>query len=274
MTNASDNCPSVSNPSQENADLDSEGDACDADDDNDGVPDVSDNCPKVSNTGQENADGDSQGNSCDDDDDNDGDKDATDCAPFDPSIFSGAQEICGDGIDNNCDPTDGCGSVNGQEYTPVSGEESPEEFYDYGSGSPWTSETGFEQSNKTVIVVYQETDGSTSILMTHDIIDDGTGGAVEMTVTGAVGGEVLFFDDPNGFIDTFTFDGATGEGTFEWFFTLSDGMILGGFDEPFCVTFDVTSSTGMDGYIIINQGGAPILVEDYDAPLTLCGGGA
>ena len=50
-------------------------------------------------------------------------------------------------------------------------------------------------------------------------------------------------------------------------------MILGGFEGPFCVTFDVIASTGMDGYVIINQGGDPIEVNDYAAPLTICGGG-
>ena len=37
------------------------GDACDVDDDNDGVPDTTDNCPFVSNANQLNTDGDSQG---------------------------------------------------------------------------------------------------------------------------------------------------------------------------------------------------------------------
>ena len=165
------------------------------------------------------------------DDDGDGfDELSNDCDDNNPDIHPDAIEQC-DGIDNNCDPTDGCGSVNGEEYTPVSGEEPPEEVYNYGSGSPWTSNTGFEQSDKTVIVVYTEPDGTTSILMTHDIINDGTGGNIQMTVTGAVGGQVLFYDDPGGgFADNFTFDSATGEGFFQWGFTLSDGMILGGFE--------------------------------------------
>ena len=47
-----------------------------ADTDNDGTPDASDNCPQISNPGQENADGDAEGNACDDDDDNDGVSDA------------------------------------------------------------------------------------------------------------------------------------------------------------------------------------------------------
>lgn len=37
-----DNCPNTANPNQENYDNDGQGDACDADDDNDGVPDAND----------------------------------------------------------------------------------------------------------------------------------------------------------------------------------------------------------------------------------------
>jgi hypothetical protein len=49
-----DNCPSVPNAGQGNADGDELGDACDADDDNDALPDLADNCPLNVNPGQEN----------------------------------------------------------------------------------------------------------------------------------------------------------------------------------------------------------------------------
>ena len=48
------------------------GDACDPDDDNDGVPDGTDNCPKTANAGQFDNDGDEVGDACDADADNDG----------------------------------------------------------------------------------------------------------------------------------------------------------------------------------------------------------
>jgi hypothetical protein len=41
-----DNCQFVYNPRQENADGDALGDACDPDDDNDGIPDLLDPTPR------------------------------------------------------------------------------------------------------------------------------------------------------------------------------------------------------------------------------------
>ena len=60
-----DNCPLVSNSNQLDTDGDDLGDACDPDDDGDGVADGADNCPLVSNDDQANVDRDSVGNVCD-----------------------------------------------------------------------------------------------------------------------------------------------------------------------------------------------------------------
>ena len=38
-----------------------------------------------------------------DDSDEDGVDDTLDCAPLDPYVFPGADEICNDGLDNDCD---------------------------------------------------------------------------------------------------------------------------------------------------------------------------
>jgi hypothetical protein len=64
-----DNCPTVSNRNQRDADRDGLGDACDSvddrDDDRDGVGNAVDNCPRTRNPDQKDADGDGAGDACD-----------------------------------------------------------------------------------------------------------------------------------------------------------------------------------------------------------------
>ena len=89
----SDNCQVISNPSQTDTDNDSIGDACDRDDDDDGVLDDEDAFP-LDPSESVDTDSDSIGNNADDDDDGDGVQDTDDAFPLD---FSEFKDTDGDG---------------------------------------------------------------------------------------------------------------------------------------------------------------------------------
>ena len=125
-------CSGVADDAFPDTDGDGTRNCVDADDDNDGDPDVSDCAPTnaaTSNKSLESCDG--KDNNCngqvdeafpdndadgskdcvDLDDDNDGDPDAEDCAPTDPDVRHGATEIC-NGKDDDCSGVMDDGFVN------------------------------------------------------------------------------------------------------------------------------------------------------------------
>ena len=111
VLDSADNCPDVLNADQANNDGDSLGDACDPDDDNDGVNDEDDAFPFDASESADN-DGDGTGDNADPDDDNDGVNDDEDAFPFDASESS---DFDGDGTGDNADLDDDNDGVNDED---------------------------------------------------------------------------------------------------------------------------------------------------------------
>jgi hypothetical protein len=151
-----DNCPEVENPDLADNDQDGEGDACDTDDDNDGVVDtddicpfddttdttdgdddgvgdVCDNCPADENADQADVDNDDIGDVCDDDSDgdgilNDGDNsgDPADNPCLPPDLMTDCDDNCP--LHHNPEQEDENGDGTGDacvEGPPVTEEEEP-----------------------------------------------------------------------------------------------------------------------------------------------------
>jgi len=95
-------CDGTKDEGFEDTDGDGIADCLVNDKDGDGVVDGLDNCPVDFNPQQADFDLDTAGDPCDPDDDNDLVADADDCAAKDPAAHPGAAEVC-DGLDNDCD---------------------------------------------------------------------------------------------------------------------------------------------------------------------------
>ncbi|MCG8589615.1 MAG: thrombospondin type 3 repeat-containing protein [Proteobacteria bacterium] len=97
-----DNCVALENADQLDTDLDMLGNACDADDDGDGVDDGEDAFPLDSSETTD-TDGDGTGDNADLDDDGDGTPDVDDAFPLDPTETT---DTDGDGTGDNADTDD------------------------------------------------------------------------------------------------------------------------------------------------------------------------
>ena len=121
---APDNCPLVSNPDQLDTDHNGRGDACPAaDTDSDGVFDDVDNCLQVPNPDQSDLTVDGQGDACDRDDDDDRYNDGFDNCPV---IWNPDQaDLDGDKVGSACDPEERIAGPAGTVTSPTANAPGP-----------------------------------------------------------------------------------------------------------------------------------------------------
>jgi hypothetical protein len=190
---------------------------------------------------------------CDDDDhctENICDADGT-CTFPDSGVLP-VEEICVNGIDDDCDPSTLCWVASmgaaSSAIEPIASDEGVVSFYGYNEQTnSFSANTGFEEANAITILIHEDQDGNSSIVWINDKLSDGSGGSTEVNVSGAAGLQLIVKDDNDG-TDDFIFDGNTGFGNFDWSWggCCTDGVVLGFVDEPTCVVFEFTQVANMN----------------------------
>ena len=194
----------------------------------------------------------------------------------------GVEEVCGDGIDNDCNPETVCYSLlhdgKATPMTPITGVQSVVGFYSYMSVNTYSADTNYEVEDQAAVLLYTDPMGNVSLVWINDEVgsqeESADGGQIQVTVSGAAGMDFLVYDDipgPGSTGDTYVFDEATGEWTLTWFWNdcCTDGMAMGYLANDACVTLTVTAATGITGVTVWDSPTSKVALGP-DASFTIC----
>ncbi|MFC4406395.1 SipW-dependent-type signal peptide-containing protein [Haloarchaeobius iranensis] len=129
--------------------------------------------------------------------------------------------------------------------TAVEGDMSVEEFYNYSPHQAGEPAIGYTESDRSQLFLYRNTDsGETHLVMIHDTVSDGTGGAVtfEFDFEGIAPGSWAVQDDPE---DVYTTDsGVISQADWTWAGGPTDGGVIPVDGDPFKI--DITPAFNDD----------------------------
>jgi len=146
-------------------------------------------------------------------------------------------------------------------------------FYSYGNPDPANSNTGLEQSDAMMLMLYEDPNGNISLVILLDDGDDNTGGTETIALNCIPGSaNVSFINDPND--DDVQETGAQITGNFAWGQPFNDGVVIGGMGCGATFTIDAEYADGISsaGFVQGSEG-APItqFLPNTDPILISCG---
>jgi len=170
----------------------------------------------------------------------------------------------------NCTISQGSFSANMNSFM---GSDDAITFYSYGNPDPANSNTGLEQSDAMMLLLYEDPSGNISLIILLDDGDDNTGGTETIALNCIPGSaNVSFINDPND--DDVQQTGAQITGNFAWGQPFNDGVVIGGMGCGATFTIDAEYADGISsaGFVQGSEG-APItqFLPNTDPILISCG---
>ena len=197
--------------------------------------------------------------------------DAQTCTATPSGPLDGAVEICGDGIDNDCNPETLCfvydDGIDAIDFFPAASDAGLEGFYYEVVGGT------LAQDGRMTITMHQNSADTRSLIILLDKEDSPKGGDLNLSYSNAFGMSVLLYDDgPNNGNDDWDLKPGEGSGKIQWvwFDCCYDGMAFGYFAPDSCVDMKVEDFENLSGVTLWSDGALVFESEGLPPTFSIC----
>ena len=152
--------------------------------------------------------------------------------------------------------------------TPFETDGDAASFYGYEAVNAASASTGQEASGVMSLMFHRDPAGELSMLLVHDVAEDGTGGSIALTIDGLQGAEMAQFDDASHEEDGY--DLAAGEFWWTWYPCCTDGMAVTKLPVEDCFTIAPQKLEGVEAIEVVAADGTRTTLPNLGAPFDVC----